>query len=55
MINQNNEPIEFDAEYEDEEDKICPKCYGDGTNLKGQNCKTCEGTGKKLIIEKKKS
>ena len=54
MIN-NNEPIEFDAEYEDEEKNICPKCYGEGTNIKGHKCRTCEGTGTKLIIEKKKS
>ena len=54
MIN-NNEPIEFDADYENEEDNICPKCCGDGTNIKNQKCRTCEGTGTKLIHEKKKS
>ena len=57
MINHidNNEPIDLDAEYENEEDKICPKCCGDGTNIKNQKCRTCEGTGTKIIYEKKKS
>ena len=54
-MTNNDEPISFEADYENEEDKICPKCYGEGTNLKGQDCRTCEGTGTKIIHEKKKS
>lgn len=55
MINHtdNNEPIDLDPQYENEEDNICPKCCGEGTNIKGQDCRTCEGTGTKIITIKK--
>ena len=51
----NDEPISFDADYDNEEENICPKCCGECVDINGNNCRTCGGTGTKKIIEKKKS